>query len=433
MEWVDTIYEGYRAMDDLYWGIGPLEYQSTSIDSPVSKKLPYCGVKYGGTSHNAKSLSLVMKPLQYMHIIIWYRLELALARDKGKVLNMDITQIPKGLGIDTQQWMHYVSALGVNFINPYDEGWDIAGREGGKASQYNQISAVDLTMGEVIAEYINLLSKIEDMIGEISGVSKARQGQISERSLVGNVQREVIQSSHITEPLFWTHNQVKKNFYTMLLSAAQSAWSGSNNKKLHYVLNDATRMFMDVTDDFLLSDMAVFITDSTKENQDIEAIKTLLQPAMQAGASLLEAAEIVTGDNMSQLKKKLQDIEEHKEEAIKVQQQAEQQQVQIETQMKAEENRITEEDSIRRAKTDIQVALIKAEESNGEEGENKFAEAKKLQMDLEKQEADIKLKRDTLKEDVRKNKKSEIQKQEEIAIKRKVANKPVSGGTSTKK
>jgi len=33
----------------------------------------------------------MMKPLQYMYIVIWYRLELAMARDKGKVPVIDVT------------------------------------------------------------------------------------------------------------------------------------------------------------------------------------------------------------------------------------------------------------------------------------------------------------------------------------------------------
>lgn len=36
------------------------------------------------------------------------------------------------MGIDVNKWMHYLGALGVVFINPYEEGWDIPGREGGK-------------------------------------------------------------------------------------------------------------------------------------------------------------------------------------------------------------------------------------------------------------------------------------------------------------
>ena len=165
-EWLPEIWEGYRIGEDIYVGVGPVEYQHTSIDNPTNRKLPYAGVIYSNTNAKSKSLTMVMKPLQYMYIILWYRLETALARDKGKVINMDITQIPKGLGISVEQWMHYISALGVNFINPYDEGWDIPGREGGKPSPYNQITAVDLSMSQSIAEYINLMAKIEGMLGQ---------------------------------------------------------------------------------------------------------------------------------------------------------------------------------------------------------------------------------------------------------------------------
>jgi len=54
------------------------------------------------------------------------------------------------MNIDVNKWMHYLSALGVNFVNPYEEGWNIPGREGGKPSQFNQIAAVDLTMANVM-------------------------------------------------------------------------------------------------------------------------------------------------------------------------------------------------------------------------------------------------------------------------------------------
>ena len=39
-----------------------------------------------------------------------------------------------------------LSSVGVNFINPYEEGWNIPGREGGKPATFNQITSLDLTM-----------------------------------------------------------------------------------------------------------------------------------------------------------------------------------------------------------------------------------------------------------------------------------------------
>ena len=42
---------------------------------------------------------------------------------------MDPTQIPKSMGIDVGKWAHYLSSMGVAFVNPYEEGWDVPGRE----------------------------------------------------------------------------------------------------------------------------------------------------------------------------------------------------------------------------------------------------------------------------------------------------------------
>lgn len=434
-EWCPEIWEGYRAGEDIYFGVGPVDYQHVSIDNPSNRKLPYCGTIYSNINSKPKSLVTIMKPLQYMYIIIWYRLELALARDKGKVLTMDITQIPKGLGISVEQWMHYVSALGVNFVNPYDEGWDIPGREGGKPAAYNQMASMDLSMANAIGEYVNLMMKIEDMIGEISGVSKQRQGSISTNELVGNVERAVIQSSHITEPLFWSHNQVKKNALTMLLDAAKSIWSekqdsNGSNKKLHYVMNDAVRIFIDVTDDFLYADHDVFLTDATKEEQNIQSLRSMMQAAMANGGSLIEAAEIITGENMSMIKKRLMDIDKTKAELMAAQQQMAQQQYQTEIQMKQEEFRIKEEDSIRKAETSVQVAIIQAHTASTANGEGQVDEEgndmeyQKLMLQAEKIKEEVRLKDEQLKETVRKNRRTEDQKDTELQIRRTVANKP---------
>lgn len=338
--WIIEVWEGYRIGEDLYVGIEPLEYQHVSADNPNSQRLPYTGVIYNNTNSRPRSLVSMMKPLQYMYIVLWYRLELAMARDKGKVVTMDITQIPKSMNIDVAKWMHYLSALGVNFVNPYEEGWDIPGREGGKPSQFNQISALDLTMANTIDQYINLMDKIESMLSEISGVSKQREGSIASNELVGNVERSVVQSAHITEPWFWTHNQVKKECITMLLDTAKYAWK-DNKTCIQYVLDDATRTFLTLSDDFFYEDYDIFVEDTTKNQQQIEALRNLMQPAMQNGASLLDIAEIITMDNISMIKGRLEEIEQKRMEQ---QQQMEQAQAEREQQMAQMQNEIKEEE-----------------------------------------------------------------------------------------
>lgn len=335
-DWIVEVWEGYRAGNDLYFGIQPIEYQHISIDNPNSQKLPYCGAIYSNTNSKPRSLVSILKPLQYMYIVLWYRLELAIARDKGKVVNMDITQIPKSMNISPAKWMHYLSSVGVNFINPYEEGWNIPGREGGKPAQFNQITALDLTMSNVIAEYIQLMDKIEELAGTISGITQQREGAVSSSEMVGNVERSVVQSSHITEPLFWVHNQCKRRVLNMLLNTAKGAWEETGKQKLQYIFDNGERAFLDITPKFYYEDMDVFVSDTSKDLENIQKLQQLIQPAMQNGASLLEAAEILTNDNFNIIKQKLKDMQTRQEQMQQQQQEAEAQQQQQLQQMQNE-------------------------------------------------------------------------------------------------
>ena len=358
-DWIVEVWEGYRAGSDLYFGIQPIEYQHISIDNPNSQKLPYCGCIYSNTNSRPRSLVSILKPLQYMYIVLWYRLELAIARDKGKVINMDITQIPKSMNITPDRWMHYLSSVGVNFINPYEEGWNIAGREGGKPATFNQITSLDLTMSNVIAEYIQLMDKIEILAGTISGITTQRQGEISTSELVGNVERSVVQSSHITEPLFWAHNQCKRHVLNMLLNTAKGAWEQTGKKKLSYIFDNGERAYLDIADKFYYEDMDVFVSDTSKDLENIRKLQQLIQPAMQNGASLLEAAEILTNDNFNIIKQKLQEMQKRQEDQIKHQQEAEQN-TQMQLQQMQNEQR-EQELMLEEAKMDLERYKIDAD------------------------------------------------------------------------
>lgn len=351
-DWIIEVWEGYRAGSDLYFGIQPIEYQHVSIDNPNSQKLPYCGAIYSNTNSKPRSLVSILKPLQYMYIVLWYRLELAIARDKGKVVNMDITQIPKSMNISPAKWMHYLSSVGVNFINPYEEGWNIPGREGGKPAQFNQITALDLTMSNVIDEYIQLMDKIEELAGTISGITQQREGAVSSSEMVGNVERSVVQSSHITEPLFWVHNQCKRRVLNMLLNTAKGAWEETGKQKLQYIFDNGERAFLDITPKFYYEDMDVFVSDTSKDLENIQKLQQLIQPAMQNGASLLEAAEILTNDNFNIIKQKLKDMQTRQEQVQQQQQEAEAQQQQQLQQMQNESKQ--QELMLQEAQMDLQ-------------------------------------------------------------------------------
>ena len=59
----------------------------------------------------------------------------------------------------------------------------------------------------------------------------------------------------------------------MLLNTAKFAWKDSDKRCVHYVLDDATRAFLTLNDDFFYEDMDIFLDDSTKNQQQLEALK----------------------------------------------------------------------------------------------------------------------------------------------------------------
>lgn len=388
-DWVVEIWEGYKAGQSKYFGIQPIEYQSVSMDDPHSKKLPYCGAIYSNANSRSRSLVDIMKSLQYFYIVLWYRLELMLSRDNGKAFMMDINQIPTHSNMDPATWMHYLKAFGVIFVDPYDQI-----EEHDKPATFNQMNSIDMTMANVIGGYIELMAKIEEMAGELSGVSRQRQGAVSTNELVGNVERAVIQSSHITEWIFWTHNKFKKNVLTLLLNTAKYAFAKYKKKHLHYMLDDTVRTFLEIPEEFEYSDFDVFLSDSTKEAQNIEAIKTLLQPAMQNGASLLDACEIVTADNVTILKKKIAEVEAKRDKMLKEQQQMEQQmqQQQLQAQAQIEQQKMANQLKIEQMKmrSSIETATIQANsrraDANGD-GINDIIDARRNE--IEKYKADL--------------------------------------------
>lgn len=355
-DWIIEVWEGYRAGSDLYFGIQPIEYQHVSIDNPNSQKLPYTGAVYSNTNSKPRSLVSILKPLQYMYIVLWYKLEVAIARDGGKAIVMDVNQIPKSMGITAERWMHYLKSVGVAFINPY-EGQD--GGVNGRAASFNQFQNIDLTQGDVCAQYIQLMDKIEQLAGTISGITEQRMGAISSTELVGNVERSVLQSNHITEPLFWTHNQCKRRALNMLLNTAKGAWQDTGKQKLNYIFDNGERAFINISPKFYYEDMDVFVSDTSKDLENIQKLQQLIQPAMQNGASLLEAAEILTNDNFNVIKQKLKDMQNRQEQMQQQAQEAEAQQAQ---QLQQMQNEMREQElMLEEAKMDLERYKIDAD------------------------------------------------------------------------
>lgn len=100
-------------------------------------------------------------------------------------------------------------------------------------------------------------------MAEVSGVSKQREGQVSNRETVGGVERATLQSSHITEWLFITHDDVKKRVLECLLETAKIAMRGRTSK-FQYLMGDGQTKLIEIEgDQFAECDYGLVIDNSS--------------------------------------------------------------------------------------------------------------------------------------------------------------------------
>jgi len=306
--WINEVWECDKIGSEIYTKPRAVKNQRRSLDNPCKVKLGYVGYIYN--NRNSESVSMIdrMRPYQYLYNIIYYRTELALAKSKGKLALMDIAQIPSSEGWDVDKWMYYLESMGVMFINSHEEG------KNGQPSQFNQFQSIDLSMGNYINTHVQLLDKISEEIGEISGVSRQRQGQVQTSELVGNTERAVVQSSHITEPWFYYHGEVKKRVLEALIDVAKVCWR--DGKKINYIMDDMTRLFFTIDgSEFDNTEYGVFVTDSSKDDRIKQTIEQLSHAALQGGSiSMSDIVDILQTESIQDSKRRLENAERKQRE-----------------------------------------------------------------------------------------------------------------------
>lgn len=357
--WINEVWEGTKIGTDIYTRIRPKKVQYRTMDNPAKCKLGYVGAIYNNRNSVATSLVDLVKHHQYLYNIIMYRMELEIAKAKGKKMVMDVAQIPRSQGISLDKWMYYFDTTGVAFINSFEEG---KGKFAGQTSAFNQFTAVDMSLSQSVGQYIQILNKIELMAGELMGVSPQRMGAISSNETVGGVERSVVQSSHITEPLFYLHNEVKKNVITQLIECSKVAYP--EGKKINYILDDMSRVFLDIDEGFSNADYGVFVTNSAKETKALEDLKNIAQQAVASGIiSLRELVTIFDSESVADIKNVVKQAEaradEQKAQEYQSQQDLQSQALEAQKEMAAEENDRLDNRVMIKGEIDKEITYIK--------------------------------------------------------------------------
>ena len=117
----------------------------------------------------------MMKPYNYLYDVAHDRLNKLLAKNWGKIAQIDLAKIPKGWDMD--KWLYYAKTNSIAVIDSFKEG-NIGAATGKLAGALNNASSgvIDLELGNSIQFYINLLEFIKMEMSEVVGITKQREG-----------------------------------------------------------------------------------------------------------------------------------------------------------------------------------------------------------------------------------------------------------------
>jgi len=362
----------------------------------------------------------MMKPYQYMYNVLMYNTEIMIAKNWGKIMRLPMHEKPDGW--QTEQWLAFAKSMNALPYDAFQESTKGAS-QGKLAGAMNQSSPmIDMEMGNSIQLYMNMMDHIKNEMGEIVGVSRARQGQISSKEAVGNVQREIIQTSHITEWLFAAHDDWKLRMLTIGLETAKIAVK-DNPKKYQDVLGDMSTLIYQFGDnDSLEADFDIFISDSNRDTGLYEMMKELAHAGIQNDKmNFSTLMSIYMDDSLGSIRRKIEasekESEQRQEQARKEELQVRQQNIE-QTAADSEALREWEKEKIYlQESTKLEIAGIN-QERNEDDGGKSLLELEKLRETAAKNAADIKFKYDQLRETSNKNSKDHEIKRKQLAIQR---------------
>lgn len=419
--WINEAWEGTKIGEKIYVNMRPRVVQYNRLSNPSRCHFGIIGSIYNLNGNKPFSLVDMMKPYNYLYDVIHDRLNKLIAKNWGKIITLDLAKVPKGW--DIEKWFYFAKTNNIAIVDSFKEG-NIGAATGKLAGALNNASSgvIDAELGNSIQQSINILEFIKMEIADVAGISKQREGQISNRETVGGVERATLQSSHITEWLFITHDDIKRRVLECFLETAKIAIKGGS-KKFQYILPDMSMKIMDIDgDEFSDCDYGLIVDNSSELQELKQKMDMLAQAALQN--QTLNFSTIMKLYNSSSMAEKQRMVEKNEMDIIQRQQEAQQQQMQMEQQKLQADAQIREADmqlrdqlNQRDNETKIVVATISAQNkdnNNTQESQDNEEAKSKLTEAIRQFDSKMQLEKEKFEEQKRKNRVDESLKLKQI-------------------
>ena len=356
--WINEAWEGTLIGENIFVNMRPRTIQYNRLSNPSRCHFGIIGTIYNKNDDKPFSLVDMMKPYSYAYDVIHDRLNKLIAKNWGKLISMDLAKVPAGWAVD--KWLYYARVNGLYISDSFKEG--NKGQATGKlAGAMNNASSgvIDAELGNSIQQHIAMLEFIKGEMGEVSGISRQREGQISNRETVGGVERATLQSSHITEWLFTHHENLKKRVLEALLEAAKIALKGKK-MKFQYLLSDGQQQIMEIDgDEFAECDYGLVVDNGHDTQKLSQNLESLAQAALQNQYSLSSVMKLFTSNSLMEKIRLLEREEQQRQTQAMQQQQQEMQlrQAELEQKRAIEQAKMEQEYKINQENNDTKVLV----------------------------------------------------------------------------
>lgn len=409
--WINEAWQGVKIGDSLYLNMGPCPVQFNSISNPSRCHFGVIGSIYNINDDKPYSLVDIMKPYSYMYDVVYDNLLKLLSRNHGKIIRLDFAKIPEKWSID--KWMTILRTAGVAVEDSFKEG-NRGVAMGKLAGSLNNATSgvVDAEMSQSILAQIQILEFIKQEMSEVAGISKQREGQISNRETVGGVERATLQSSHITEWLFVTHDDIKKRVLEAFVEMSKAAAKG-RNIKFQYILPDNSMRVMELDGDEYAECDYGLVVDNSPESQELKAnLPSLVQAGLSSKMTTFSSAmKIWSTQSLSEKQRMIENDERMMQQQAQQaqQQQAQLQQQQIEEQLRLKTMELEQNDLLNQRDNETKILIANIQANSRSQGEptepvdTGMSESERVKLEEQRREFDENLKflKDKQKEDAR--------------------------------
>jgi hypothetical protein len=329
--WVNETWKGKKLCkhgtemeDDLFFDVGPLEFQFKGDNNPYYCKLPVCGQVFN--NRNAQSMSLVdlMKPWQIGFNVAGNQLYQIMQREIGRFLIMDVNMLTgmKDWGGDNayEKFLLVAKSLGVTFVDTSPQNL-----KGANISN-TMPRDVDLDESARMLSRAKLMEFFEQRALSQVGITPQRLGNVAASETATGTQQAVTQSFAQTESYFTRFAEYKKRTMKMNLDIAQYVQAKNKDITVSYVKSDMSRAFTTLNGtDLLLSDLHVYVSNSQEDIRQLEMLRQLFMTNNNVGASPLDLATVITSNSPAEIKIQLETAMANNEKKYQEQMQMEQQ------------------------------------------------------------------------------------------------------------